>query len=59
MIKTFMSRLQRRLIAVREYRSVLNQLNVMSQRDLEDIGINRGDIGYVAQRAYKDIITNV
>ena len=59
MIKTFMSRLCRRLIAVREYRSVLNQLNVMSQRDLEDIGINRGDIGYVAQRAYKDIITNV
>ncbi len=35
----------------RKYRSTCNELYRMSDRELNDIGISRGDIPFVARRA--------
>ncbi|MGN6549412.1 MAG: DUF1127 domain-containing protein [Pararhizobium sp.] len=37
--------------AWRKYRQTVNELSRMSDRELSDLGIARGDIGYVARRA--------
>ena len=34
----------------RSYRRTMNELNVLSTRELDDLGINRGDIPYVARK---------
>ena len=34
----------------RRYRATCNELNRLSSRELSDLGINRGDIPYVARR---------
>ncbi|WP_421849179.1 DUF1127 domain-containing protein [Oricola sp.] len=36
--------------AWRRYRATLNQLNRLTARELDDLGINRGDITDVARR---------
>lgn len=35
----------------RRYRATCNELNRLSARELSDLGINRGDIPFVARRA--------
>ena len=35
----------------RRYRDTVNELNRLSNRELTDLGINRGDIPYVARKA--------
>ena len=35
----------------RRYRETVNELNRLSSRELNDLGINRGDIPYVARRS--------
>ncbi|MAP18523.1 MAG: DUF1127 domain-containing protein [Aurantimonas coralicida] len=35
----------------RRYRETVNELNRLSQRELADLGISRGDINSVARRA--------
>ena len=35
----------------RRYRETVNELNRLSQRELADLGISRGDIAPVARRA--------
>ncbi|WP_173932358.1 DUF1127 domain-containing protein [Chelativorans sp. Marseille-P2723] len=35
----------------RRYRQTVDELSRLSNRELADIGINRGDIPYVARRA--------
>ena len=35
----------------RQYRNTCNELYRMSDRDLSDLGISRGDIPFVARRA--------
>jgi uncharacterized protein YjiS (DUF1127 family) len=37
--------------AWRKYRQTVNELGRMSDRELSDLGITRGDIAYVARRA--------
>jgi uncharacterized protein YjiS (DUF1127 family) len=37
--------------AWRKYRQTVNELGRMSDRELSDLGIARGDISYVARRA--------
>jgi uncharacterized protein YjiS (DUF1127 family) len=34
----------------REYRNTVNELSRMSERELNDLGISRGDIPFVARR---------
>ena len=34
----------------RNYRKTVNELNALSNRELDDLGINRGDIKYVASK---------
>lgn len=34
----------------REYRTTVNELNRMSERELNDLGISRADIPFVARR---------
>lgn len=43
--------LKRSYSAWRKYRQTVNELGRMSDRELSDLGIARGDIGYVARRA--------
>lgn len=35
----------------RNYRRTVSELNALSNRELDDLGINRGDIPYVARTA--------
>lgn len=35
----------------RRYRATVNELNKLTVRELNDLGINRGDIPFVARRA--------
>ncbi|QKV17766.1 DUF1127 domain-containing protein [Oricola thermophila] len=35
----------------RRYRATCNELSRLTSRELNDLGINRGDIPYVARRA--------
>ena len=35
----------------RNYRRTVNELSALSNRELDDLGINRGDIPYVARGA--------
>lgn len=35
----------------RKYRSTFNELNRMSDRELSDIGVSRGDIPFVAKQS--------
>ncbi|WP_412057434.1 DUF1127 domain-containing protein [Bartonella sp. DGB2] len=35
----------------RRYRNTINELNRLSAHELRDIGIERGDIAYIARRA--------
>lgn len=35
----------------RRYRDTVNELSRLSNRELNDLGINRGDIPFVARRA--------
>ena len=35
----------------RRYRATCNELNKLSARELNDLGINRGDIPFVARKA--------
>ena len=35
----------------RNYRRTVSELNSLSNRELDDLGINRGDIPYVARTA--------
>ncbi|WP_127523735.1 DUF1127 domain-containing protein [Mesorhizobium sp. Z1-4] len=35
----------------RRYRDTVNELNRLSSRELNDLGINRGDIPFVARRS--------
>lgn len=37
--------------AWRKYRETVNELSRMTDRELSDLGIGRGDINYVARRA--------
>jgi uncharacterized protein YjiS (DUF1127 family) len=37
----------------RKYRQTVNELGRMSDRELSDLGIGRGDIAYVARQAVK------
>lgn len=37
----------------RDYRNTVNELSRMSQRELNDLGISRGDIPFVARRPGK------
>lgn len=37
-------------------KSTINELSRLSDYDLNDIGISRGDIRHIAQKHYKDII---
>lgn len=37
----------------RSYRETVSELNRLSTRDLNDLGIGRGDIEFVARRAAK------
>jgi uncharacterized protein YjiS (DUF1127 family) len=37
----------------RNYRTTVNELSRLSSRDLNDLGIGRGDIEFVARRAAK------
>jgi uncharacterized protein YjiS (DUF1127 family) len=41
----------RTLRNIRSYRSTVNELNRLSQRELADLGISRADIPAVARRA--------
>lgn len=34
----------------RNYRRTVNELNSLTNRELDDLGINRGDIKYVASK---------
>jgi uncharacterized protein YjiS (DUF1127 family) len=37
----------------RDYRNTVNELSRMSERELNDLGISRGDIPFVARRVGK------
>ena len=37
-------------------KSTINELSRLSDHDLNDIGISRGDIRHIAQRHYNDIL---
>jgi uncharacterized protein YjiS (DUF1127 family) len=39
-----------KLLAWRRYRAAVRELSQLSDHDLSDIGIGRGDIDYVARR---------
>lgn len=43
--------LKRSFSAWRKYRQTVNELSRMSDRELSDLGIARGDIAYVARRS--------
>lgn len=43
--------LKQSFIRWRQYRQTCNELSRMSERDLNDLGISRGDIPFVARRA--------
>ncbi|MCI5073771.1 DUF1127 domain-containing protein [Oricola sp.] len=40
----------RSLTEWRRYRATCNELNKLTARELDDLGINRGDIPFVARR---------
>ncbi len=43
--------LTRSFSAWRRYRATCNELNKLTARELNDLGINRGDIPFVARKA--------
>jgi uncharacterized protein YjiS (DUF1127 family) len=46
----FLKRISDKLDAWRRYRQAMRELSQLSDHDLSDIGIGRGDIEYVARR---------
>jgi uncharacterized protein YjiS (DUF1127 family) len=52
MIKTFWSRLKKRLLAFDAYYATHNDLGRLSDRNLADIGLKREDIEFYAIKAY-------
>jgi len=58
MFETFVrlySNWQNRYEAARSRKSTIDELSKLNDKDLEDIGINRGDIRFIADKHYKDI----
>jgi uncharacterized protein YjiS (DUF1127 family) len=52
----FLSALLRRLIAARIERGTIEALSHLSNRELADIGITRGDIGGIARAHAEDFL---
>ena len=44
------------LTAIRAKKATINELNKLTERELNDIGISRGDIYYIAEEHYKDVL---
>lgn len=44
---------QKEISATKRYYSIINELSKLSDRELADIGISRGDILYLAMENYK------
>ena len=58
MFETFVrlySNWQNRYEAARSKKITIDELSKLNDKDLEDIGINRGDIRFIADKHYKDI----
>jgi uncharacterized protein YjiS (DUF1127 family) len=48
---TSLRTISEKLAAWRRYREAVRELSQLSDRELDDIGIRRGDIEYVARRS--------
>ena len=48
---TSLKTISEKLIAWRRYREAVRELSQLSDRELNDIGIRRGDIEYVVRRS--------
>ena len=48
MLLTLISSISRAFKRWREYRTTVYELNMLSNRDLQDLGINRCDIEFIA-----------
>ena len=53
MINTWMDYWLKEISASTRYYSIINELSKLSDRELADIGITRGDILYLAMENYK------
>ena len=48
---TSLKSISEKLTAWRRYREAVRELSLLSDRELDDIGIRRGDIEYVVRRS--------
>jgi uncharacterized protein YjiS (DUF1127 family) len=46
-----LKKIKNRFIAYRRYRKTVHELNCLSERELQDMGLVRGDINLVARAA--------
>lgn len=53
-ISRFLTRLNRRIVARRLMKQTRNELQSLSNRELTDMGITRGEIPRVAKEAYEN-----
>ena len=52
LLKNFLQKLRNR----QTYRNTYNELSSLTDYELNDIGLSRGEIKYVAQSHYRDIV---
>jgi len=43
-------------LAIKARKETVNQLNKLTERELNDIGLSRSDIHYIAEQHYRDIL---
>jgi uncharacterized protein YjiS (DUF1127 family) len=53
MLNEWMDYWQKEISATKRYYSIINELSKLSDRELADIGINRGDILYLAMENHR------
>ena len=53
MLKKLVKKARSRMAARRRYSTTVFELNRLSDRELSDIGINRGDIEFIAAKSSK------
>ena len=49
---TSLKTISEKLTAWRRYREAVRELSQLTDRELDDIGVRRGDIEYVARRSF-------